>query len=87
MTAEPSFEWDEANIRHLALHNVTAMEFEQVMRNDPILFDYENVDGADRWSGLVLVVAFTIREGRMRAATAFDASSRRARQYWRQKGQ
>jgi len=54
--------------------------------NDPILFDYKNIDGEDRWTGMgstdmlrVLVVAFTIREGRIRAVTAITASKKRVR--------
>jgi uncharacterized protein len=76
MTSELRFDWDDANIQHLCRHNVTCAEFVEAMRNDPILFDYENVDGEDRWTGLgstdrlrILMVAFTIREGRIRAVT------------------
>jgi len=94
MTAELSFDWDDGNLQHFARHGVTQAEFEQVMRHDPILFDYRNVDGEDRWTGLgstddlrVLVVALTIREGRIRAVTAFPASAKRVREFWRQKGQ
>jgi hypothetical protein len=91
--AETVFDWDEANVRHLARHDVTVQEFERAAGNDPILLDYENVDGEDRWVGLgatpglrVLKVAFTIREGRIRAITAFDASKKDARYYWRRRG-
>jgi uncharacterized DUF497 family protein len=63
------------------------------MRNDPILFDYQNVDGEDRWTGMgstddlrILVIAFTIREGRIRAVTAFRANKQQARKFWEQKG-
>ena len=94
MARELSFDWDEANVSHLVRHRVTWAEFEQAMRNDPILFDYQNVDGEDRWTGLgstdnlrVLAVAFTIREGRIRAVTAFTASKKKAREFWRRKGQ
>ena len=93
MLSKPSFDWDGANIQHLARHDVTRTEFEQALTNDPVLFDYENLDGEDRWSGLgstyqlrVLVVVFTIRENSIRAVTAFDASRRRARDFWRRKG-
>jgi uncharacterized DUF497 family protein len=92
MRSEPSFDWDDENLKHLARHDVTMAEFEQVMGNDPILFDYQNIDGEDRWTGLgttdrlrILVVAFTIREGRIRAVTAFLASKKRVRQFWKQK--
>lgn len=93
MASEPSFDWDDVNVHHLVRHGVTWAEFEQIIRNGPILFDYDNVDGEDRWTGLgstdnlrVLVVAFTIREGRIRAVTAFNASKKRVREFWKQKG-
>ena len=93
MTSELAFDWDDANTQHLVRHKVTWAEFEQALRNDPILFDYENIDGEDRWTGLgstdklrVLFVAFTVRGGRIRAVTAFDASKKRVREFWKQKG-
>jgi uncharacterized DUF497 family protein len=77
MADQPGFEWDEANIRHLARHHVTPPEFEEAMLRDPILLHYENMDAEDRWTALgatgalrVLVMAFTIREARLRAARA-----------------
>jgi len=91
--AEAVFDWDDANVRHLARHGVTPQEFEQAASADPVLLDYENVDAEDRWVGLgatnglrVLKLAFTIREGRIRAITAFDASKKDAREYWKRKG-
>jgi uncharacterized DUF497 family protein len=93
MALELGFDWDDANTDHLARHKVTTAEFEEAIRNDPVLFDYDNVDGEERWSGLgstdalrVLVLAFTIRERRIRAVTAFDASKKRAQEFWEQKG-
>jgi uncharacterized DUF497 family protein len=65
----------------------------ELMQNDPILFDYQNVDGEDRWTGIgstndlrIVVVAFTIREGCIRAVTAFRANKQQARNFWEQKG-
>ena len=93
MKSERSFDWDDANTRHLKRHRVTQAEFEQVTRNDPILFDYQNVGDEDRWTGRgstndfrILVVAFTIREGCIRAVTAFRANKQQARKFWEQKG-
>ena len=92
--ARLSFDWDEANAEHLARHKVTPEEFEQALSADPILFDYENVDGEDRWIAWgatgalrVLVLVFTMRHGRVRAVTAYDAGKQRTRAFWRQKGQ
>jgi uncharacterized DUF497 family protein len=93
MESKLSFDWDGANIKHLARHAVTRTEFEQVMSSDPILFDYESLDGEDRWAGLgatsglrVLIVIFTIRDSRIRAVTAFDADKKRVREFWKRKG-
>jgi uncharacterized DUF497 family protein len=93
MADQPGFEWDEANIRHLARHHVTPPEFEEAMLRDPLLLQYENVDAEDRWTALgataalrVLVMAFTIREGRVRAVTAYSASKKLAREFWQRRG-
>ena len=93
MKSELRFDWDEADARHLGRHKVTPAEFEQVMHNDPTLFDYQMVDGEDRWTGVgptndlrILVVAFTIREGCIRAVTAFPANKQQAREFWNRKG-
>ena len=90
---EQSFDWDDSNVQHFVRHSVTRAEFEQAMRNEPNLFDYEIVDGEERWTGLgstdslrVLVVVFTIREGRIRAVTACPANKKRVREYLKWKG-
>ena len=36
MRRETDFEWDEANIGHLARHSVLSEEAEQVILNDPV---------------------------------------------------
>jgi hypothetical protein len=38
------FDWDEGNIKHLAVHDVTPVEFEQVLSNEPMDLDYELID-------------------------------------------
>ena len=88
----PEFDWDEANVRHLARHKVTAEEFEQAIRNGQIIVDYLNVEGEDRWSALgatdslrVLVLSYTVREERIRAVTAWAAGSGLRERYFRQK--
>ena len=49
MTGDIEFDWDEENIRHLARHNVTPAEFEQMMNNDPMDRDYELADDEERF--------------------------------------
>lgn len=93
MRAELLMDWDDANVKHLKRHHVKPSEFEEALRNDPILFDHDNLDGEDRWTGLgatdalrVLTLSFTIRNGRVRAITAFDASRKRALEFWQHRG-
>jgi uncharacterized DUF497 family protein len=74
------FEWDEANIRHLAAHNVTPAEFEQALTLDSADLEFEVVGGEERYtaagptnSGRLLFLVWTMRRERVRAVTAFDA--------------
>lgn len=82
------FDWDEANIKHLAVHKVTPTEFEQVLTNEPLDLDYESIDGEERYravgltgAGRLLSVVFTIRGGRVRGITAFPATARDKRAF------
>jgi uncharacterized DUF497 family protein len=75
------FEWDDENKKHLAAHKVTPGEFEQLLNNDPLDLDYELIDNEERYrsvgltrKGRLLSVAWTIRNGKVRAVTAFPAS-------------
>jgi uncharacterized DUF497 family protein len=76
------FDWDDSNTEHLATHEVTPAEFEQVLNNDPLDLDYELIDNEERYrsvglssGGRLLPVVFTVRNGRLRAVTAFPASA------------
>ncbi len=40
------FDWDNANIGHIARHQVTPEEAEQVILNEPVETDYRIVDGS-----------------------------------------
>lgn len=78
------FDWDDANILHLAEHEVTPEEAEEVMIGDTFELDFEKSDrGEDRWSyigetarGRVLQVVITIRGERIRVVTAFRPTAR-----------
>ena len=76
------FDWDAENTKHLAAHQVTAREFESVLLNAPLDLEYEVVDGEPRYrsvgpadSGRLLVAIWTLRDGKVRAVTAFPASA------------
>jgi uncharacterized DUF497 family protein len=73
------FDWDDANILHVAEHDVVPEEAEEVILGDPLDIGLEVVDGEERSShvgetneGRILGVVITFRGERMRVVTAFD---------------
>jgi len=75
------FDWDEENTKHLAAHNAMPDEVEQVLNNEPLDLGYESVDEEERYRsvgltnpGRLLSVVWTVRNGKVRAITAFPAS-------------
>ena len=74
------FDWNDENTKHLAAHKVTPTEFEQVLNSDPLDLAYELIDNEERYrsvgltvGGRLLSVAWTVRNGKVRAVTAFPA--------------
>ena len=45
------FDWDDANVEHMARHDVTPNEAEQVMLNVPIEIDYRVIEGEEKFVG------------------------------------
>jgi uncharacterized DUF497 family protein len=73
------FEWDDANILHVAEHHVVPEEAEEVILGDPLDIGLELVNGEERSShvgetneGRILQVVITFRGERMRVVTAFE---------------
>ena len=73
------FDWDDANIDHIAKHGVSANEAEEVILGDTLELDFGKSDGdEDRWSyvgetsrGRVLQVIITMRGEKIRVVTVF----------------
>ena len=89
-----AFDWDVANVRHLAAHRITRSEFEQAMLNDPIIIDFTDETGEERWYALgatdrlrVLFLVFTYRGERIRPITGWDAGKRLRELYFRKRGE
>ncbi len=87
------FEWDESNLRHVARHKINRSEFEQAMANDPILVDFSDESGEERWYALgatdtlrVLFLVFTYNGERIRPVTAWNAGRKLREAYFRRKG-
>ena len=73
------FEWDEQNAGHIAVHDVTPSEAEQVIANDPITIEVVIRKGERRtvcagWTdaGRVLKVVYALRNGQIRVVTAHE---------------
>jgi uncharacterized DUF497 family protein len=80
LDSDLAFEWDDANRDHIARHQVSPEEAEQVIDNDPLDLESEVVDGEQRFSsigrtdhGRFLLVVTTLRHSRIRVVTAFPA--------------
>jgi uncharacterized DUF497 family protein len=93
MTGEWMFDWDEDNIRHVAEHEVTPEEGEQVLLNDPAYGGVQNHNGEERLVEVgvtnalrVLVVITTLRGELIRVVTAYPAPPAFREFYVREKG-
>jgi hypothetical protein len=89
---EIEFDWDEANVRHVARHGVLPDEAEHVILNDPVDLGMEILEGEDRHlslgvtvNGRVLLVVTTWREDRIRVITAFEPIKRLIQFYYQER--
>ena len=89
--SETEFDWDEANIGHIARHGVLPEEVEHVIVNDPVDLGVEIVEGEARHlnlgatgQGRVLLVVTTWREDRVRVVTAFEPIKRLIQFYYQE---
>jgi uncharacterized DUF497 family protein len=82
------FEWDDANLAHIAEHGVNREEAEHVIQNRPVDLSSQLRNGEQRTAqigetntGRVLVVISTMSGGRVRIVTAWQAN-RNYRRYF-----
>lgn len=80
-TLKSLFDWDSANIAHIAEHDVQPLEAEEVVVGNPLDLDYSVRDGEPRFrqvgetvAGRILAVITTERHGLTRVVTAYPAS-------------
>ena len=90
---EIEFDWDDANVGHLARHRVMPEEAEQVILNDPVDLGMEIVEGEERHvslgateRGRILLVVTTWRQDRVRVVTAFEPIRRLIELYFQERG-
>jgi uncharacterized DUF497 family protein len=91
MKSGPAFDWDDANVGHLARHRVRPAEVEQVLKGGSLPLGSEDYDDEERHtevgetvSGRLLMVAWTWRRGRIRVVTAFPPG-RKWKSLWKKR--
>jgi uncharacterized DUF497 family protein len=89
-----AFDWDKANVDHIARHRVSRREVEQLFANKAVDIDFDMVNGEERWTSIghtnqlrILVVVWTMREESIRPVTVFDAATELAKEYLTIRGQ
>lgn len=87
------FDWDDENTTHIAAHDVSCAEAEQVINRDPFDLEIQTVNGEERFvqlgetnAGRILVVVSPWRRTLIHVITAFDASKAMKHIYLLQKG-
>lgn len=78
-----AFEWDEANLEHVARHNVTKDEAEEVVLGHPLDIELQIEEGSsdeerlqqigETAMGRILQLVTTWRGGKVRVISAWDA--------------
>ena len=93
MADEVGFDWDQANIGHIARHGVTPLEIEQMFANGVGHAGFEHTEGEDRYTVIghtnslrVLLAVWTYRNGLVRTITAREAGKRMREDYFRSRG-
>lgn len=84
----PSFEWDAENLLHIARHDVSREEVEEVLSGSTLEVGYDTRNFEERFrevgrtkSGRFLEIVTTVRGENVRVVTAFDASRIAIRRY------
>lgn len=86
------FDWDEANVSHIARHGVLPHEAEEVILSHPLDISYVTRNGEERieqlgetLSGRILSVVSTMRGEKIRVITAIPLRSRYHSRYFKMK--
>ena len=93
MNDDCAFEWDEQNERHLANHDISRSDAEDVLSGNHVLLEYQMEDNEQRWiavgaarTGRILVIVFAVRGEAMRPITGWVADKETAELYLEQWG-
>jgi uncharacterized protein len=93
VTDDLLFDWDKANLDHIARHHIAPREVEQVFANEAVDIDFDVVNGEERWTSVghtealrILLVVWTMREEYIRPVTAFAAGKVLVKNYLTMRG-
>jgi uncharacterized DUF497 family protein len=83
------FDWNTANTRHIARHNITPVEAEQALLIDPLIADVQYREDEERVlcfgrtsAGRLLTVLYTERAGTFRVVTAYPMTKEQEKLYF-----
>jgi hypothetical protein len=86
------FAWDSQNRKHIARHRVTPEEAEQVLRNDPLVVQFQDHAVEERVlclgqtnRGRLLAVVYVERGRAIRVVTAYPMTCRQEEFYFRKR--
>ena len=86
------FDWDKANVGHLRRHRVATREAEEVLRNAPLVVQFQRRGREERFlvlgqtnRGRLLAVVYTERKDRIRVVTAYEMTQRLEEIYFRER--
>jgi uncharacterized DUF497 family protein len=84
------FDWNAANVEHIARHGITPQEAEEAVRIEPLDADVQQHDCELRVlcfgrtkSGRLLTVLYTERWGKIRVVTAYEMTKREQQSYFK----
>ncbi len=87
-TVSLEFDWDAANIEHVARHRATPREVEQVFANEPMIVGAQQHPEEERLlcfgrtnTGRFLTVIYTERRGKIRVVTCYRMTRAQQRMY------
>lgn len=83
------FDWNAANVGHIARHGITPQEAEEAVRIEPLEVDIQQHEAETRVLcfgrtrlGRLLTVIYTERRGKIRVVTAYAMTRQQQRLYF-----
>jgi uncharacterized DUF497 family protein len=87
----PDFDWDQRNQAHLANHDISRADAEDVLSGNHVLLEYQMEGNEQRWlavgatrNGRILVIVFAVRAEAVRPITGWAADKETAELYFKQ---